>query len=130
MSKGEIVPGDTFYNMILNEKIDLIKYYITIKTGDFKDFIVCIDENKRAYINLFGKEKDLNTYDLLNSTFEIQEKDEIDIQAIKEFEIDKNGFIQTDLGAFKTRKMDIAFLNKINELIQIAKQLDNNIKEK
>ena len=56
-------------------------------------------------------------------------KDEIiDIDNIEEFEIDENNFIQTKLGAFKTRKMDIAFLNKINELVQAVKQLNKEIK--
>lgn len=41
----------------------------------------------------------------------------------------KNNFIQTELGAFKTRKMDIAFLDKINELVQAVKQLNKEIKE-
>ena len=29
--------------------------------------------------------------------------------SIKEFEIDRNNYIQTNVGAFKTRKMDVAF---------------------
>ena len=49
--------------------------------------------------------------------------------SIKEFEIDRNNYIQTNLGAFKTRKMDVAFLNKINDLIQAVKQLDRKIRE-
>lgn len=57
------------------------------------------------------------------------EGEEIDIQSIKEFEIDKNNYIQTDLGAFKTRKMDIAFLNKINELVQAVNQLDKRTRK-
>ena len=49
--------------------------------------------------------------------------------SIKEFEIDRNNYIQTNLGAFETRKMDVAFLNKINDLIQAVKQLNKEIKE-
>lgn len=60
---------------------------------------------------------------------ELIEENTIDIDIIKEFEIDKNNYIQTDLGAFKTRKMDIAFLNKTNELVQAIKQLNREIKE-
>jgi hypothetical protein len=60
----------------------------------------------------------------------MEEQDEIDIDSIEEFKIDKNNYIQTDLGAFKTRKMDIAFLNKINQLIQAVKQLNKELKEK
>ena len=69
--KEDIIPGDTFLNMILNEKLE--NKVITIEKGEFKDFIVYIDEKNRAYINIFEKEKDLNTYDLLNSTFKIKE---------------------------------------------------------
>ena len=76
MNKEQIVPGDTFYNMLLNDELKNKK--ISIKTGDFEDFIVYIDNKQRVYINLFGKEKDLNTYDLLNSTFLIEEQQDID----------------------------------------------------
>ena len=69
--KEEIIPGDTFLNMILNEQLD--NKMISVEKGEFKDFIVYIDKNKRAYVTLFGKEKDLNTQDLLNSTFKIKE---------------------------------------------------------
>lgn len=66
----------------------------------------------------------------IDNTFaEIKEEQDIDIQSIEEFEIDKNNYIQTELGAFKTRKMDIAFLNKINEIIQAVKQLDRKINQ-
>lgn len=59
----------------------------------------------------------------------IEDEEEIDIQSIEKFEIDANEYIKTKLGSFKTRKMDIAFLHKINELVQAVKQLDKNIKE-
>ena len=65
----------------------------------------------------------------LNDEIELIEDEEIDINSIKEFEIDENNFIQTDLGAFKTRKMDIAFLNKINELAKAVKQLDKRTRK-
>lgn len=66
----------------------------------------------------------------IDNTFaEIKEEQDIDIQSIEEFEIDKNNYIQTELGAFKTRKMDIAFLNKINELSKVVKQLDRQINQ-
>lgn len=64
-----------------------------------------------------------------NNDFELIEEDTIDIDSIEEFKIDENNFIQTELGAFKTRKMDIAFLNKINSIIRWAKQADKEIKE-
>lgn len=59
----------------------------------------------------------------------IEEEQDIDIQNMEKFEIDINNYIQTNLGAFKTRKMDVAFLNKINDLIKAVKQLDKRQKE-
>lgn len=63
----------------------------------------------------------------------IEDEEEIDIQSIEEFGIDDNEYIKTKIGSFKTRKMDIAFLHKINELVQAVKQLDkkmNSIEQK
>lgn len=71
----------------------------------------------------------LENLQITYGVFELIEGEEIDIQSIEEFEIDKNNFIQTDLGAFKTRKMDIAFLNKINELVQAVNQLDKRTRK-
>ena len=72
----------------------------------------------------------IDTEDLTGKVFYmIEEQQDIDIQNIEEFEIDINNYIQTNLGAFKTRKMDVAFLNKINDLIQAVKQLDRKIRE-
>ncbi|MBO5004899.1 MAG: hypothetical protein J6D03_06640 [Clostridia bacterium] len=76
-----------------------------------------------------GNKRNLTIEDFLIYTFELIEDEEIDINNIKEFEIDENNFIQTDLGAFKTRKMDIAFLNKINELVRALKQLDKRTRK-
>lgn len=78
--------------------------------------------------NFIGRYGGLNILMLLKHDFELIE-DEIDINSIEKFEIDKNNFIQTELGAFKTRKMDIAFLDKINELVQAVKQNHKEIKE-
>lgn len=41
--------------------------------------------------------------------------EELDIRKIG---IDENGYVHTELGAFKGRNMDIAFANKINEIIE------------
>ena len=57
----------------------------------------------------------------------IEDEEEIDIQSIEEFGIDDNEYIKTKIGSFKTRKMDIAFLHKINELVQAVKQLDKKV---
>lgn len=97
-----------------------------IEGGEFDGFYATY-KDKEIIVGMFGKELKLTTKYLIdNCTFEIVE-DEIDIQDIKPFKIDENNYIQTDLGAFKTRKMDIAFLNKINDLVIGLKQLDNKI---
>ena len=37
--------------------------------------------------------------------------------------IDSNGYVHTELGAFKGRKMDIAFANRINKLMNEVNEL-------
>ena len=61
-----------------------------------------------------------NRYSLksfLNTYFEILEDK---TEEIEEIEVDRNNFIHTELGSFKGRKMDIAFVNKFNELTKIV----------
>lgn len=53
-----------------------------------------------------------------------EQQEEIDVQGIEEIEVDENGFLQTNLGAFKGRKIDLAFNNKLNKIIKALKQLD------
>lgn len=43
---------------------------------------------------------------------------ENEMNNINEFEVDEHGFIETETGNWKGRKMDIAFANKINELVR------------
>ena len=71
----------------------------------------------------------LESLQITYGVFELIE-DEVDIDNIEEFEIDKNNYIQTELGAFKTRKMDIAFLNKINELVRAVNKINKESEEK
>lgn len=62
-------------------------------------------------------ERVLDTNDLLIYNFEILEDKTEEIEEIK---VDRNNFIHTELGSFKGRKMDIAFVNKFNELTKIV----------
>lgn len=39
-------------------------------------------------------------------------------------EVDRNNFVHTELGNFKGRKMDIAFVNKFNELVRAVNSLE------
>lgn len=116
-----------------------------IKNKEIKENTNFIDEYNCNYIyKLDGIEGDLTLYRqeqyyedsipdysvFVDNIFTVVENEYIDIQSIEEFEIDKNNYIQTELGAFKTRKMDIAFLNKINELAKGIKQIDRQINNK
>lgn len=109
----------------------------------FKVYSSCNDKNDKAFICEYDESYPgtiwcicddnckfnykIDYMRILNYEVELIE-DEVDIDNIEEFEIDKNNYIQTELGAFKTRKMDIAFLNKVNELVQAVKQLNKEIK--
>lgn len=114
---SKVYKGYELYKMIANREID--------KNSKFKD------NNDIIWIwNGIDFESEYSYSDIVFSQmdFELIE-DEIDINSIEKLEIDKNNFIQTELGAFKTRKMDIAFLDKINELVQAVKQNHKEIKE-
>ena len=114
---NKIANGEEVPNIIKTNGID-----IWIYDKEYKRYYLKQDD----YITLT-----FDVTDKLNDTVEIiEEEQEIDIQGIEEFEIDKNNYIQTELGAFKTRKMDIAFLNKMNKLTKAVKQLDNQINNK
>ena len=45
-------------------------------------------------------------------------------EEIEEIQADDNYYIHTELGSFKGRKMDIAFVNKFNELTKIVNKLN------
>lgn len=62
------------------------------------------------------------TYENMNKKFRIVEEQE----GIDKLEIDENGFIHTNNGSWKGRKLDIAFAEVINKLADEVK----NIKEK
>lgn len=67
-------------------------------------------------INIFSLKK------ILDLDFEILE-DEID--NIKEFKVSENKFIKTETGTWSGRKMDVAFANKINELVRAVNSILN-----
>lgn len=119
---GKTYKGSEIIRKVENQEI---KHFTKIRSNDGDVFIYNADDSTFYWEERVGGER-VPVYTFLNHTFELIE-DEINIQDIKLFEIDKNDYIQTDLGAFKTRKMDIAFLNKINELIRVTKQLDKKL---
>lgn len=68
----------------------------------FRNYCLYDKNNKEMGVSVLLSEKD----------FEILE------DKIEEIEVDRNNFVHTELGSFKGRKMDIAFANKINELVR------------
>lgn len=70
--------------------------------------------------NLLGRFGGFNILNILNKDFEIiQEQDEIDIQAIEEFN-----------SKYTMNTVEFELQDKLNEVVRAIKQLDNKIKEK
>ena len=108
---------------------------IKSKVGDVYNLSKAEGEGKRRKFSRWnGTRLRFMTYENIGREFEIiEDEEEIDIQSIEEFGIDDHENIKTKIGSFKTRKMDIAFLCKINELVKAVKQLDkkmNSIEQK
>lgn len=61
--------------------------------------------------------------EIVKQNFEILEDK---TEEIEEIEVDINNYIHTELGSFKGRKMDIAFVNKLNELTKIVNKLNSS----
>lgn len=64
---------------------------------------------------------DVTMRELLDLDFEILEDK---TEEIEEFEVDDNYYIHTELGNFKGTRIDIAFVNKFNELTKIVNKLN------
>lgn len=112
IANGEDVPDKIKYRNCIFEK--------TEGAGISPDYANNDNEFFLEYIS--------NEADSLNEIVEIiEDEEDIDIQSIEEFGIDDNEYIKTKIGSFKTRKMDITFLHKINELVQAVKQLDKKV---
>lgn len=77
----------------------------------FRNYCLYDQNNKEMGVSVLLSEKD----------FEILEDKTEEIEEIK---VDRNNFIHTELGSFKGRKMDIAFVNKFNELTKIVNKLN------
>lgn len=81
-----------------------------------------VDEFYRSIFSLYDIEK------ILRMDFEILDISKLadlasgtlenEMNNINEFEVDERGIIETETGNWKGRKMDIAFANKINELVR------------
>ena len=71
-----------------------------------------VNQDKGIYISFDTDE--------LNEEVEILEDNK---EEIEELYVDDNNFIHTELGSFKGRKMDIAFVNKFNEISKAVNEL-------
>lgn len=86
-----------------------------------------VDEFYRSIFSLYDIEK------ILRMDFEILDISKLadlasgtlenEMNNINEFEVDERGIIETETGNWKGRKMDIAFANKINELVRAVNSL-------
>lgn len=86
-----------------------------------------VDKFYRSIFSLYDIEK------ILRMDFEILDISKLadlasgtlenEMNNINEFEVDERGIIETETGNWKGRKMDIAFANKINELVRAVNSL-------
>ena len=108
IANGEEVPKKVKYG------IRIYKFY----KGE-NDYISYDDEETKwcGQTLLFNIMECHYITELLKTEVEILEDNtEDNTEEIEEIEIDEKGFIHTNIGAWKGRKLDLAFADKINEL--------------
>lgn len=106
-----------------------------------------VPQNIKFLQNIYGYEKDRKEYTTKTSSggwhtllydilvrHNILELIECEVEIledkteeIEEIQVDDNYYIHTELGSFKGRKMDIAFVNKFNELARTINKLNEPI---
>ena len=120
----------------MNKKIKLIELLNKIANGeDIPTKIKC--KGKDFYFNKYEKsidylyrvDKDGNGWLVVQ---DIALTDEVEIledntEEIEELKTDKNGFIKTNNGTWKGRKLDVAFADKINELVKAVKKIRKDL---
>lgn len=100
------------------------------------DNIIYIYENwehfyytdNEAREDLLVRGKDYSTNDFLNWNVELIEDEPIDIDKIEELYINDKNIGKDTIENWTGRKLDIVLGNKINELVQVVKQLNKEIK--
>ena len=114
------VKGIELMKMIADGKI---KEGTKINRIDYYDIYKYVFKNGDLYFN--GTSDTLRNFfkikTILEQDFEILEDK---TEEIEEIQADDNYYIHTELGSFKGRKMDIAFVNKFNELTKIVNKLN------
>lgn len=105
---------------LLNRKAEGKSIPVKIKRDD-EVFIYDKERNdykaKHGWYYFF---EDILVFSSLNEEVEV-----LDNKTIDEIYIDEDNYIHTDLGSFKGRKMDVAFVNKLNELTKLVNNLNN-----
>lgn len=108
IAKGEEIPKKIL--------CDGIVYTYNPKQGDYYE----IDSPISLFLyENFGNSPSTKIW-LLSDNIEILEDK---TEEIEEIQADDNYCIHTELGSFKGRKMDIAFVNKFNELVRAINQI-------
>lgn len=121
------VKGIELMQMIAEGKIDKKARLIFDEEIFQFDESDIVDESYRSIFSIYDIEK------ILRMDFEILDISKLadlasgtlenEMNNINEFEVDERGIIETETGNWKGRKMDIAFANKINELIRAVNSL-------
>lgn len=121
------VKGIELMQMIAEGKIDKKARLIFDEEIFQFDESDIVDESYRSIFSIYDIEK------ILRMDFEILDISKLadlssgalenEMNNINEFEVDERGIIETETGNWKGRKMDIAFANKINELVRAVNSL-------
>ena len=104
----------------LPKKIKYFEDIYELQTGS-RDYY---SYNQDDYLTDRVDDKPFNSF--LNDYVEILEDN---TEEIEEIEIDEKGFIHTNIGAWKGRKLDVALVDKINELVRRIKYIERKINE-
>ena len=102
-----------------------------IKEGTILIFTSTISKDNKKEVEVVRRPEGLILYKkdaaeilptswLFNSKIEVLEDN---TEEIEELKIDENGFIKTNNGAWQGRKLDVAFADKINELVKAVNKL-------
>lgn len=112
ISKGKIAEHQKF-NFENNNFYGDVEYY----NGTLYWLVYDEEWNLKDKNNLFDM---FNIQSTMVADFEFVEDN---IEEIEELEIDENNYIHTKDGAWKGRKMDLAFAKIINKLIENVKEM-------
>lgn len=130
----------------MNKKIKIIEILNVISNGEYEKLPLNIEVDGKKYnwdtLEHFYNRKDSDREDLLELAREydtitfldmiaevLDDSVEDNTEEIEELKIDENGFIKTNIGAWQGRKLDVAFADKINELVKRINYIERKINE-